>query len=210
VSDITAINSWTEGATPAEIVWAPGKSAAQIAIALQRSSQEGKAAMAARVTPEVFNEVRLLLPEVKYNIAARALSVPPAGRKQERLPGTVAILSGGDQDDAVAEECKLASAALGCYAYRLTNAMVDGVPSISAAAQSADVVVVVAGSDGALPAMVASLVQSPVVAIPTSASSGVVASSPGISVVNTDNGLGAAVFAARILRAASRLRGPAA
>ena len=68
----------------------------------------------------------------------------------------------------------------------------------------------VAGKDGALPAVIAGLVQSPVVAIPSSAGNGVVASGLGISMVGSDNGLAAALVAARILRAASRLRGQGA
>lgn len=77
-----------------------------------------------------------------------------------------------------------------------------------AAVQSAAVVIVIARGEVALPAVIASLTQGPVVAVPSRSSGGTVASAPGVSIVSGDNGVAAAVYAARILKAAARLRGP--
>ncbi len=85
--------------------------------------------------------------------------------------GTVAVLSAGTADEAVAEECRLTADVMGCYCFRLPDVSVDGLHRILhnlPAVRAADVVVVVAGTDGALPAVVAGLVEAPVVAVPTS------------------------------------------
>lgn len=81
------------------------------------------------------------------------------------------MLSAGTADEAVAEECRLTADVMGCYCFRLPDVSVDGLHRILhnlPAVRAADVVVVVAGTDGALPAVVAGLVEAPVVAVPTS------------------------------------------
>lgn len=109
---------------------------------------------------------------------------------------------------------------MGCYVFKVTDVGVAGlhrVLSNLSALRAADVVIVVAGMDGALPSVVAGLVQAPVIAVPTSVGYGAAFSglapllstlnscSPGISVVNIDNGFGAAMMAARMLQMAARL-----
>lgn len=85
--------------------------------------------------------------------------------------GTVAVLSAGTADEAVAEECRLTADVMGCYCFRIPDLSVDGLHRILhnlPAVRAADVVVVVVGTDGALPAVVAGLVEAPVVVVPTS------------------------------------------
>lgn len=83
----------------------------------------------------------------------------------------MAVLSAGTADEAVAEECRLTADVMGCYCFRIPDLSVDGLHRILhnlPAVRAADVVVVVVGTDGALPAVVAGLVEAPVVVVPTS------------------------------------------
>lgn len=204
--------SWGESCMPDEIVWAPGKSAPQVAYALQRLAQRGFGPMAARVSVEMAKEMQTILPESKHNELAGTVSLPPGGsRKPARLPGTVAVVCDGSADACVAEETKQACAAMGCYAFKLGGAIANGssqggIPPNLIAAQSADVVIVISGSrdEASLPALISSSVSSPVVLVPIASLQG--APPPGVTAVEAGNGIAAAIFAARILRSSARLR----
>lgn len=223
VRDFAQVDTWRAARTGfPEVIWGPGKSAEQIAAIMSRLAETEAAVVATRVTPEVYHQVHALLPDVHYSALAKVLSLKtPGKRKQERLPGTVAVLSAGTADESVAEECRVIADYMGCYTFKLPDVSVDGLHRILhnlPAVRAADVIVVVSGTDGALPSVVAGLVDTPVVAVPTSVGYGaalqgvtpllsaLVSSSPGVSVVNIDNGFGAAMVAARILRTASKLR----
>ncbi|EIE25089.1 hypothetical protein COCSUDRAFT_35637 [Coccomyxa subellipsoidea C-169] len=227
VLDFAQVDSWRAQRTGfPEVVYGAGKPAEQIAAIMQQLAKNDQVAMATRIEPEIFEQVQALLPEVVYNKPARILTLRASGvRKQPRLPGTVAIISSGTSDELVAEECRATADLMGCYCFRLSDVSVDGLHRILhnlPAVRAADVVVVISGTDGALPAVVAGLVEAPVVAVPTSVGYGaalqgltpllsaLTASSPGVSVVNIDNGFGAGMLAARILRTAAKLRAQAA
>lgn len=223
-----AVDAWRADRTGfPEVVWAPGKSPAQIAAILTSISANDRVALASRVEPDVAPAVAAALgpdaaPRLKYNETGRLLSLTsPSGRRQPRLPGTAVVISAGTADERVAEECRAVADAMGVYAYRLADVSVDSLHELLGnlpAVRAADVVVVVAGTDGALPAVVAGLVEAPVVTVPTSVGYGaalggvtpllsaLVASSPGVTVVNIDNGFGTAMVVARILRTAAKLR----
>ncbi|CAL5220086.1 g2037 [Coccomyxa viridis] len=226
VLEFAQVDSWRAQRTGfPEVVLGAGKSAEQIAAIMRQLAQNEQVVMATRVSPQVYTEVLPLLPEVQYNARARILMLRASGsRKQPRLPGTVAIISAGTSDEQVAEECRATADAMGCYSFRLADVSVDGLHRILhnlPAVRAADVIVVVAGTDGALPSVVAGLVEAPVIAVPTSVGYGaalqgitpllaaLTASSPGVSVVNIDNGFGAGMLAARILKTAARLRAQA-
>ncbi|HEV7517034.1 MAG TPA: nickel pincer cofactor biosynthesis protein LarB [Thermoanaerobaculia bacterium] len=151
-------------------------------------------------------------PQATYHERARVLT---AGTPREPLPGNIAVLAAGTSDLAVAEEAAVCAAWFGHTVTRTFDVGVAGLHRLLgnlAEVRRADVVVAVAGMDGALPTVVASLVAAPVVAVPTSvgygASFGGLAAlltmlngcAPGVGVVNIDNGFGAAVLASRIAR----------
>jgi hypothetical protein len=209
VQDFAAVDAWRAGRTGfPEVVWAPGKTPVQVAAILAQIAANDKVALASRVDATMHAGVAAALgpdaERLSYNEAGRLLTLTsPSGRKQPRLPGTVVIISAGTADGGVAEECRAVACAMGCYAYALADVSVDGLHRVLhnlPAVRAADVVVVVAGTDGALPAVVAGLVEAPVIAVPTSVGYGaalggitpllsaLVASSPGVSVVNIDNG----------------------
>ena len=134
---------------------------------------------------------------------------------RSRLKGTVAVLTGGTADIPVAEECAGTIEFFGGRAARYFDVGVAGLHRLLGVidkVRKADVVVAVAGMEGALPSVVSGLVSAPVVAVPTSvgygAGTGGVAAAlamlnscaEGVSVVNIDNGFGAAVVACRMLR----------
>jgi NCAIR mutase (PurE)-related protein len=131
--------------------------------------------------------------------------------------GLVAVVAAGTSDAPVAQEAAVTARALGACVERVDDVGVAGLHRLLAARSvldRADVLVVVAGMEGALPSVVGGLVGTPMVAVPTSvgygASFGGVAAllamlnscAPGVTVVNIDNGYGAGVFAARVARRA--------
>ena len=133
--------------------------------------------------------------------------------------GLVLVACAGTSDLPVAEEAAITIEFLGCAAVRVVDVGVAGVHRLMAklpVLRAADAVIVIAGMEGALPSVVAGLVDRPLVAVPTSVGYGVGAGglvalgtmlsscAPGITVVNIDNGFGAAVAAARIARAVAR------
>lgn len=143
---------------------------------------------------------------------ARIISIEsqPAPRK----PGEVAIVTAGTSDLPVSEEAAITAETLGSNVVRITDVGVAGLHRLlrhSETLRRARVVVVVAGMDGALPSVVAGLVQAPVIAVPTSVGYGASfhgvaallsmlnACAPGIGVVNIDNGYGAGYLADAIL-----------
>lgn len=208
-----------------EVVFGPGKSPDQIATMLEAITTRQRMALATRIEPEMYSAVRKILPGVEYNVRARILTLrsPIADTlpRQERLPGTVAVVSGGTPDQAVAEECRLLAEHLGAFCMRLPDVgLGNGLTrllSVLEALRAADVVVVVSGLDGALVSVVAGLVDAPVIACPTSAGYGATlagaapllaqlsCTSPGLTVTNIDNGFGAAMAATKMLRMANKL-----
>jgi NCAIR mutase (PurE)-related protein len=157
-------------------------------------------------------ELRADHPEAVYHQRARILT---CGDPRGPLPGLVTVVAAGTSDLGVAEEAAVCAAWLGheverCYDVGIAglHRLLGNLPAI----RRADVVIAVAGMDGALPTVVASLVPAPVVAGPTSVGYGASfgglaalltmlnACAPGIGVVNIDNGYGAAVLASRIVR----------
>lgn len=197
-----------------EVIYSPGKTPAQMRaiarILLERSSSP---VVATKATPEAFNAVRDLSPDAEYHDAARAIVL----RRDHGAPiGRCMIVTAGTSDIPVAEEAAVTADACGAKVERIFDVGVAGIHrvlNVSDDLRTADIIIVVAGMEGALPSVVGGLVQAPVVAVPTSvgygASFGGIAAllgmlnscSPGVAVVNIDNGFGAAAFAVRMLRA---------
>lgn len=194
-----------------EAVFGEGKRLEDLRAILDRMVRAHGRALVTRLRPETAAELRADHPESVYHERARIL----AHGRGEPLPGRVAVLAAGTSDLGVAEEAAVCLDWFGHEVERCYDVGVAGIHRLLGnlpAIRRADVVVAVAGMDGALPTVVASLVPAPVVAVPTSvgygSSFGGLAAlltmlngcAPGIGVVNIDNGYGAAVLASRIAR----------
>jgi NCAIR mutase (PurE)-related protein len=195
-----------------EVIFGSGKTPEQIVAIAERLALHGDGFLATRVEPAARLALRERFPEVEINELGRTVfqlprTPPPAGR------GSILIVTAGTSDLPVAEEAAVTARALGNTVERLTDVGVAGLHRLlgrSDMLAEASVIVVVAGMDGALPSVVGGLVAVPVIAVPTSvgygASLGGIAAlltmlnscASGITVVNIDNGFGAAHAASRI------------
>jgi len=198
-----------------EAVFGETKNVAQLTEILAAMLRTPSVVLATRVTPEKAEAVLASLPELTYHPAARIL----AGNAQH-IPassgcGTVVIVTAGTSDLPVAEEARITLQWFGHEVATIYDAGVAGIHRIlahSALLQQGRVIIVVAGMEGALPSVVAGLTGAPVIGVPTSIGYGVGAGgysallgmlnscSPGLAVVNIDNGFGAACMAAAINR----------
>lgn len=201
----------------AEAVYGPGKTPAQVAaICKELLNHSNGAVLVTRADPDQFEAVSEIEPEAGYYPESKLIVARSAG---ERPGGVVLVASGGTADQATAEEAALTLEALGTKVERLRDVGVAGLHRLLShreALQRADIVIVVAGMEGALASIIGGLVDAPVIAVPTSVGYGAGAGgitpllamlnscAPGVAVVNIDNGFGAAVFAATILNSRER------
>jgi len=196
-----------------ETVFGAGKSAAQVVAIVERITAHGQRALVTRTSPEVHEAVRAVRPGARYHELARCLAVE--GQTPASLRGRLAILAAGTSDLPVAEEAAVTAEFHGAEVDRVYDVGVAGLHRLLDRAEvirEASVVVVVAGMEGALPSVVAGLVDAPVVAVPTSVGYGAAfhglaallamlnSCASGVGVVNIDNGFGAAHLACLILR----------
>jgi pyridinium-3,5-biscarboxylic acid mononucleotide synthase len=191
-----------------EVILGLGKTPAQIAAIAERIGSHKQTLLVTRAEPEAYRAVSARLPDAVYHETARAITLPqgdvPAGA------GTILVACAGTSDLPVAEEAAITAELMGNIVERLYDVGVAGLHRLlaeQAQLHRARVIIVVAGMEGALPSVVAGLVNVPVIAVPTSvgygASFGGVAAllgmlnscANGVSVVNIDNGFGAACTA---------------
>jgi len=200
-----------------EVIYGQGKRAEDIIEILGQLHAAEQTALATRVDQEKAERVLAALPEVIWHDRARVLEYRSENPGPDgKVRGRIAIVCAGTSDLPVAEEAAVIAEAFGNPVDRYWDVGVAGIHRVLRhveALQAATVVIVVAGMEGALASVVAGLVSGPVVAVPTSvgygASFGGVAAllgmlnscAPGVSVVNIDNGFGAAVQASRFNRA---------
>jgi NCAIR mutase (PurE)-related protein len=203
-----------------EVIWGPGKTPEQILQILQSLRQRNPVVMATRIEPEVYHQIQGRIPDLRYYRTARICAVVPLDWKP-RYPGVITLLSAGTADLPVAEEAAVTAELSGFEVKRLWDVGVSGIHRLLDNRQlltEADVLIVVAGMEGALPSVVAGLADCPVIAVPTSigygASLGGLAPlltmlnscAAGVGVMNIDNGFGAAMLAGQILRSAQKLQ----
>jgi NCAIR mutase (PurE)-related protein len=184
---------------------------------LARSSSG--AVFATRATPEQFEAVARLVPEATFDELSGLVVAKRADRTE--AAGSVAVVCAGTSDLPVAEEAARTAQALGLGVDRVVDVGVAGVHRVLEhrdRLETAGVVIVVAGMEGALPSVIAGLTSRPIIAVPTSVGYGasfdglaallamLSSCAPGITVVNIDNGFGAAIAAHRMLRVAARAR----
>jgi NCAIR mutase (PurE)-related protein len=194
-----------------EVVFGLGKTPTQIASIAARIVANGHTLLVTRATEEAFAAVQQVVPGASFQPVARTISF----RQQDTQPGhgTILVAAAGTSDLPVAEEACVTAEVMGNTVDRLFDVGVAGIHRLlgeQVRLTAARVVIVVAGMEGALPSVVGGLVKVPVIAVPTSvgygASFGGIAAllgmlnscASGVSVVNIDNGFGAAAIASRI------------
>ena len=197
-----------------EVIYAPGKTAGQIVDIARAIRNAGQSVLATRVSADVGAELRSRLPEGRYEDDARLFWLGPKDAPMVGK-GTVAVVSAGTSDHPVAAEAAGVARRFGNRVDLIEDVGVAGVHRLLAVSdrlRAARVLIVVAGMEGALPSVVGGLVDKPVIAVPTSvgygASYGGLAALLGmltscasnVSVVNIDNGFGAAHVATLINR----------
>ena len=199
-----------------EVILGQGKNVEQIVGIARELARTGQNVLVTRLDPVSAEAVLRELPQMTYSPLARTGTI-------EQSPithlGAAALVSAGTSDLPVAEECAETMRMLGVRADRVYDVGVAGIHRLlhkRPELEKADVVVVIAGMEGALASVVGGLVQSPIIAVPTSVGYGaafqglaallgmLTSCASGITVVNIDNGFGAAFAASRILRARKR------
>ena len=195
-----------------EVIYGAGKTAEQIAEIGSRIAARGDALLVTRIGQEAAAQLEHALPGVEVNAVARTAYLP--GREAPPMgQGTVAVVTAGTSDLPIAEEAVVTLGALGNCVSRVTDVGVAGIHRVLARGEelsTAAVLIVIAGMDGALPSVIGGLVSAPVIAVPTSVGYGAAfqglaplltmlnSCAAGVTVVNIDNGFGAAVAASRI------------
>jgi pyridinium-3,5-biscarboxylic acid mononucleotide synthase len=194
-----------------EVVLGLGKTPDQIAAIAEEIVRRGSTLLVTRASVTAFDAVRAVVTQATYHPAASLITF----RQNDVAPGkgTIVVASAGTSDQPVAEEAALTAELMGNTVERIYDVGVAGLHRLLGERQrlsSARVIIVVAGMEGALPSVVAGLVAVPVIAVPTSigygASFGGIAAllgmlnscASGVSVVNIDNGFGAANIASLI------------
>jgi NCAIR mutase (PurE)-related protein len=202
-----------------EVVFGLGKTPEQIAAIMQVMREKTPVVMATRISPSVYAQIEQKLPDLNYFPLAQICALGKSEPELHANKGTIAIVTAGTADLPVAEEAAVTAELCGYKVQRLWDVGVAGIHRLLAhrrILESADVLIVVAGMEGALPSVVAGLVDCPVVAVPTSIGYGASfnglapllamlnSCAAGVGVVNIDNGFGAAMLACQILRVADR------
>ncbi|HEX5283715.1 MAG TPA: nickel pincer cofactor biosynthesis protein LarB [Bryocella sp.] len=200
-----------------EVIYARGKSPEQTAAIFDRLAASGVNVLATHADEAAAQLVLPAHPAAQYHSVAKLLVLRQS--KEDEVRGHIAVVCAGTSDLPVAEEAAIVAETFGGRVSRFYDVGVAGLHRLLAVNESlreADVVIVCAGMEGALPSVVGGLVAVPVIAVPTSvgygASFGGAAAllgmlnscSPNVTVVNIDNGFGAAYVATLIARASAR------
>ena len=197
-----------------ETIYAAGKSEEQLLKILQTFFEKGLSVLATRCSPEQYEFIKKEKLPVCYDKTSKTL-VLKGKEKSSKYKGKIAVLTGGTADLPVAEEAAKTAEFFGAPVERFYDVGITGLHRLISKIEEikrADVIIAVAGMEGALATVVAGQVKAPVIAVPTSVGYGasfgglaplltmINSCAEGISVVNIDNGFGAAVQACRILR----------
>ena len=197
-----------------EVIYCPGKATEHILAIAERLRLRASRVLATRASPEVAESVIQRFPDTVYHTPARILSIPgampPADNPIRARLGTVLVLAAGTADVPVAEEAAVTASEMGSPVERLYDVGVAGLHRLLDQREKlfrANVLIVVAGMEGALPSVVGGLVSRPVIAVPTSVGYGanfqglsalltmLNSCASGVAVMNIDNGFGAGYFA---------------
>lgn len=196
----------------AEVVFCQGKTVEQVQIIVEKLDKHNRSILATRATVEMYVAVKQVVPEAQYHEAARLITVKrqKASADKERF---ILVMSAGTSDIPVAEEAAITAEIMGNEVKRVYDVGVAGIHRLldqRELMEQANVLIVVAGMEGALASVVGGLAAKPVIAVPTSvgygASFGGLAAllsmlnscAAGVAVVNIDNGFGAGRLASMI------------
>jgi NCAIR mutase (PurE)-related protein len=194
-----------------EIIYCAGKTVDQVREIFKVMAEKGSNVIGTRANNEMYEAVKAILPDTVYHQTARIVSLQK--KKPEFPESSIAVITAGTSDMPVAEEASVTAELLGNKVLRIYDAgvagihrLVDKLPEI----RNCRVVIVIAGMEGALASVVGGLVDKPVIAVPTSVGYGanfggisallamLTSCSTGVTVVNIDNGFGAAFSASMI------------
>jgi len=196
-----------------EVVLCQGKTPEEVALIAAHMAERGHSVLGTRCAPEAFEAVRARLPQAQYNERGRTFRVE--GARPPRLRGRVGVVTAGTSDRHVAEEAVETLRATGVQTETLYDVGVAGLHRLLASRDqldACDLLIVIAGMEGALASVVAGMTGKPTIAVPTSVGYGASfqglaallgmlnSCAVGVTVVNIDNGFGAAAAAALILR----------
>jgi len=203
-----------------EVVYGAGKTTEQVVAIACRIADRGDGVLVTRIAPEAVVPLLDALPGAEHNALGRTVLLR-ATTAMAHATGRLLVVTAGTSDQPVAEEALVTADALACETDRLSDVGVAGIHRLLSrqnVLEGAAVIVVVAGMDGALASVVGGLVRVPVIAVPTSVGYGAAfggvaplltmlnSCAAGVTVVNIDNGFGAAVAAARILHGSRTTR----
>jgi len=193
-----------------EVIYGPGKTLEELEKILRSFLDKGERVLVTRLSREKAERLKQKFPSLEYHARARILCSPPEGLPER---GFILLLAAGTADLPVLEEAALCTRLFGNRVETLIDVGVAGVHRLLShldLLRKARAIICVAGMEGALPSLVAGLVDAPVIAVPTSSGYGanfgglaplltmLNSCAPGIAVVNIDNGFGAAYFASLI------------
>lgn len=192
-----------------EVIYCPGKDRTQLKNIARELIKRKQDLLFTKLDEETFNFLKVSLPQLEYNSQAKIGYF----KQRRKKKGLVAVISAGTADIPVAEEAVVTLEVMGNRVKELYDVGVAGVHRLMQnikILKKAKVIIVVAGMEGALASLVSGLVSCPVIAVPTSCGYGanfaglsalltmLNSCSPGIAVVNIDNGFGAGYFASLI------------
>jgi len=194
-----------------EVIFCSGKTVEQVCDIISHMLTKNNNILATRATKEMFDAVKKICADAKFNAAARTITIK---RKDLKIPVTViSVVSAGTSDIPVAEEAAVTAEFFGNKVQRVFDVGVAGIHRLYDRLdeiRKSRVIVVVAGMEGALPSIVKGLVNKPVIAVPTSIGYGanfnglsallgmLTSCASGVTVVNIDNGFGAGFTASMI------------
>lgn len=199
-----------------EVIWSQGKTPEQIRQIIHVMRQNSPLVMATRLEADVAETLQEQIQDLRYYPLAKIAAI---GQNSNKYKGKISIVTAGTADLPVAEEAAITGELCGFTVERLWDVGVAGIHRLlnhRHLITQADILIVVAGMEGALPSVVAGLANCPVIAVPTSIGYGTSfgglsalltmlnSCATGIGVVNIDNGFGAAMLAGQILRLANR------
>ena len=197
-----------------EVIFGQGKTIAQIKSIVKNMLERGENVLATRIDPAKGRALKKALPKGEYNEVSSTFFAKSHSIKKTGL-GTILVISAGTSDMPVAEEAAVTAECMGNTVKRLYDVGVSGIHRLLHRKEElweARVLIVVAGMEGALPSVVAGLVARPVIAVPTSVGYGanlgglttllamLNSCASGVTVVNIDNGFGAAYAASLMNR----------
>ena len=195
-----------------EVIFGETKTPKQSALIAEKIYKKSNLFLITRTNVETFNEVKKIIPEAEFDEQAKMIY---SSKKDEKYQGKVSVVNAGTSDIPIAKEAEITAKLMGVKVESINDVGVTGIHRILSKVdkiRESNCIVVVAGMEGALPTVVAGLVDKPVIAVPTSVGFGTGADgysalltmlnscAPGISVVNIDAGFSAGYQAALIAR----------